>query len=406
MRAGQHIEKFYRKFLEKAERRYGTRFSYDKVEYKDSQTKIIITCKLHGDFSVKPNNFLHQTYGCRLCANQNMHKERGAITDLLFMERASDVHNNKYDYDKIVFENLNSYLEIGCPTHGIFRQQAWIHLNGSGCKKCNLADGTRRYDTQAFIKAAKAVHGEGKYDYYMVEYLSGHEKVTIVCPKHGLFEQEASGHLSGAGCPLCADDGNRKTAQAFTENAQRVHGSRYSYAKVVYVRASDPVTITCRIHGDFWQRPHTHLAGSGCQRCFKGPASKKCADWLALVAVQTGHHIQHAENGGEYRFPEMHKRKADGFDEVTNTVLEFNGSLWHAEPRRYPADQPHPLIAGKTCGEVYRKTLDRDEWIRDQGYTLVTMWEMDWDAGIKAVIRLQRLWRQRKGVSNGRKRVR
>ena len=102
----------------------------------------------------------------------------------------------------------------------------------------------------------------------------------------------------------------------------------------------------------------------------------------------------------------MHKRKADGFDEVTNTVLEFNGSLWHAEPRRYPADQPHPLIAGKTCGEVYRKTLDRDEWIRDQGYTLVTMWEMDWDAGIKAVIRLQRLWRQRKGILNGRKKVR
>ncbi len=240
----------------------------------------------------------------------------------------------------------------------------------------------------------------------MVEYLSGHEKVTIVCPKHGLFEQEASGHLSGAGCSLCADDGNRKTAQAFIENAQSVHGSRYSYAKVVYVRASDPVTITCGIHGDFQQRPNTHLAGSGCQRCFKGPASKKCAQWLAFVALQTGHHIQHAENGGEYRFPEMHKRKADGFDEVTNTVLEFNGSLWHAEPRRYPADQPHPLIAGKTCGEVYRKTLDRDEWIRDQGYTLVTMWEMDWDAGIKAVIRLQRLWRQRKGVSNGRKRVR
>ncbi|CAL5225130.1 g7908 [Coccomyxa viridis] len=215
------------------------------------------------------------------------------------MERASEIHNNKYDYDKIVFENLNPYLEISCPIHGMFRQQAWVHLNGGGCKKCNLADGTRRYDTQAFIKAAKAVHGEGKYDYYMVEYLSGHEKVAI-----------------------------------------------------------------------------------------------------------TSHHIQHAENGGEYHFPEMPKRKADGFDEVTNTVLEFNGSLWHAEPKRYPADRPHPLIANKTCGEVYQKTLDRDEWIRDQGYTLVTMWELDWDAGVKAVIRLQRLWRQRKGISNGRKKVR
>ena len=406
MKPGQHTDKFKRRFLEKSQKRYGDQFTYEKVVYTTSANKVVITCADHGDFECTPNNFLHQSFGCRACAKEHHGKPHGIVTKADFIAKATEFHGLRYDYDKVSFDTLQSYIVIICPKHGEFTQQAKFHLKGSGCKRCNLGDGTRRYDTQAFIKAAKTVHGEGKYDYYMVEYLSGHEKVAIVCPKHGLFEQEASGHLSGAGCPLCADDGNRKTAQAFIENAQRVHGSRYSYAKVVYVRASDPVTITCGIHGDFQQRPNTHLAGCGCQRCFKGPASKKCADWLALVAVQTDHHIQHAENGGEYRFPEMHKRKADGFDETTNTVYEYNGSLWHAEPRRYPADRSHPLIANKTCGEVYQKTLDRDEWIRDQGYTLVTMWEMDWDAAVKAVIRLQRLWRQRKGISIGRKRVR
>ena len=405
MRSGQHIEKFYRKFLEKAERRFGTRFNYDKVQYKDSQTKVTITCRLHGDFSVKPNNFLHKTYGCRLCANENMHKERGAITDLLFIQRASDIHDNKYDYKRIVFENLNSYLEISCPVHGIFTQQAWVHLNGGGCKNCNLADGTRRYDTEAFIKAAKTVHGEAKFEYYMAKYVSGHEPVTIICPKHGLFEQEASGHLSGQGCPKCDIESRLIGIDEFIRRAQEIHGDRYGYLRSEYVKYCDPITITCGIHGDFQQRVSSHLAGGGCQRCAWGPTSKKCADWLAFVAVQTGRHIHHAENGGEYHFPEMPKRKADGFDEIANTVLEFNGSLFHGDPRRYPADQPHPLIAKKTCGEIYQKTLDRDQWIRDQGYTLVTMWEMEWDAAVKAVIRLQRLWRQRKGMSNGRRRI-
>ena len=281
-----------------------------------------------------------------------------------------------------------------------------ISFKGSGCKRCNLADGTRRYDTRAFINAAEAVHGKGKFQYYMVEYLSGHEKVAIICPKHGLFDQEASGHLSGDGCPKCDYESRLIGIDEFIRRAQEIHADRYCYLRSEYVRYCDPITITCGIHGDFQQRVSSHLAGGGCQRCAWGPTSKKCADWLDLIAVQTGHHIQHAENGGEYHFPEMPKRKADGFDEITNTVYEYNGTLFHGDPRRYPADRPHPLIAKKTCGEVYQKTLDRDEWIRDQGYTLVTMWEMEWDVAVKAVIRLQRLWRHHKGISNGRHRVR
>ncbi|CAL8461095.1 g917 [Coccomyxa elongata] len=159
----------------------------------------------------------------------------------------------------------------------------------------------------------------------MVEYHSGHEKVTIICPTHGLFDQDASAHLSGHGCPKCDTESRLIGIDEFIRRAEKVHGDRYCYLRSEYLRLSDPITITCDIHGDFNQRAGTHLAGSGCQRCAWGPTSKKCADWLALVAVQTGHHIQHAENGGEYRFPEMHKRKADGFDEITNTVYEYNG---------------------------------------------------------------------------------
>ena len=406
MRPGLHTDKFKRKFIEKATKRFGAQFTFEKVDYKDNSTKVIITCVDHGDFSIEPGSFIRQTFGCRQCASKKMHQTRGTWTDAKFIAKAQETHNNKYNYDKVDLLNLKSFVTITCPEHGDFQQQAYYHLNGTGCRRCNQRDGNRRYDTQAFIKAAEAVHGEGKYDYYMVEYVSGHEKVAIVCPKHGLFDQEASGHLSGRGCAKCDDESKLIGIDEFVRRAQAIHGDRYCYLRSEYVKCIDPITITCEIHGDFQQRVSSHLAGHGCQRCAWGPTSKKCSDWLALIALQTGHHIQHAENGGKYHFPEMVKRKADGFDEITGTVYEYNGSIWHAEPRQYPADRPHPVIANKTCGEVYQKTLERDQWIRDQGYTLVTMWEMDWDAGVKAVIRLQRLWRQRKGISNGRKKVR
>ncbi len=47
------------------------------------------------------------------------------------------VHNNNFDYSKVVFESLTSKVIIICPDHGEFTQQPRLHLRGSnGCKTC------------------------------------------------------------------------------------------------------------------------------------------------------------------------------------------------------------------------------------------------------------------------------
>lgn len=53
----------------------------------------------------------------------------------------------------------------------------------------------------------------------------------------------------------------------FIEKARAVHGDRYGYGCVVYVRNSDKITITCKKHGDFEQIPNGHLEGKGCAKC-------------------------------------------------------------------------------------------------------------------------------------------
>lgn len=53
-------------------------------------------------------------------------------------------------------------------------------------------------NTQTFIERAKSAHG-GRYDYSLVRYKSGSEKVTIICPVHGEFSQLPGHHLRGRG---------------------------------------------------------------------------------------------------------------------------------------------------------------------------------------------------------------
>jgi hypothetical protein len=49
-----------------------------------------------------------------------------------------------------------------------------------------------------------------------------------------------------------------------------VHGELYDYSKINYKTSNTKVNIVCRYHGDFWQIPQSHLAGSGCLKCSGG----------------------------------------------------------------------------------------------------------------------------------------
>lgn len=66
-----------------------------------------------------------------------------------------------------------------------------------------MSRNNKRKTTEQFIKEARDKHGD-KYDYSQTEYLSAHTKLTIICPKHGPFTQEAKSHLRGNKCPKCS----------------------------------------------------------------------------------------------------------------------------------------------------------------------------------------------------------
>ena len=134
----------------------------------------------------------------------------------LFINKANDIHNNKYDYSLVVFTNTDTKVEILCPIHGKFEQTPYHHINrGQGCPTCGRlkAAETKTSDLSTFILKAKQVHGN-KYDYSKTIYKFAKEKVVITCPDHGDFEQLVSGHLSGYGCKHCASHGKGRVSMS------------------------------------------------------------------------------------------------------------------------------------------------------------------------------------------------
>jgi hypothetical protein len=119
--------------------------------------------------------------------------------------------------------------------------------------------------------------------------------------------------------------------------------------------------------------------------------SKKAIECINFMGEYYGEYIEHAENTGEFKIPETNF-SADGYCRTTNTIYEFHGDYWHGNPRRYNLTDIHPT-KDLTFDEIYKKTLEREKQIKELGYNMFVIWEMDWNNAIKIIKNIQRKFR-------------
>lgn len=130
-------------FVRKAKAKHGVRYDYSKVVYTNNSSNVIITCRLHGDFSQIAS--MHTSQGSKwpcIALRRRCHRARRSSTED-FIKRAKNKHKDdgfEYDYSKTVYVNPKTKVIITCPVHGDFEQLPYSHLRPSGCKKC----GTKR----------------------------------------------------------------------------------------------------------------------------------------------------------------------------------------------------------------------------------------------------------------------
>lgn len=389
-------------FVQRAREIHGEHYCYDKTKYVHSRQKLTFTCTIHQfDIFIEPYRHL-QGNGCTTCS-----KELGRIVDTqTFVARAQTMYKDEgYDYSKVIYGDVHTSVLLTCPSHGDFLVKPVHHIHHRvKCYKCTelVTGGKKWLGNEGFIERAKMLHGD-LYDYSRVQYTNIDSAVVIGCPEHGFFSQIAWKHIGeGKGCCKC--NRPRFTLEQWVARAQDVHKERdFDYSHVTYRGAHEDVEIVCQQHGPWQIKAHVHLAGQGCPGCARYGYSKVALEWLEYRMVADGCHIQHAANGGEFRIPNS-QYHADGYCAASNTIYELHGTFWHAHPDFYNPESIHP-VSLRPCGEIYRKTLDREAFIRAQGFTLVVIWEFEWKLVRLAVKKMQHAWKCHKRMTSRMKNI-
>jgi len=201
-------------FIEKANKVHNNKYDYSKVDYIGAHIKVEIICEEHGSFFQIPGDHLFGR-GCVKCGYLKSSKLRKKTTKEFIIE-ANEIHNGLYNYDKSVYIDSKTKLEITCHIHGSFWQNPNDHLNNHGCLKC--CNDKRTKTTEQFIVDAIKVHDD-LYNYDKSIYINSNKKVEIICEKHGSFLQSAKTHLAGRGCPNCnTSKGENKIKAILTNN--------------------------------------------------------------------------------------------------------------------------------------------------------------------------------------------
>lgn len=181
-------------FIEKANKIHNSLYSYilnnENICYKD---KINILCKKHGIFSLTVNNHLSGR-GCPYCKIEE--NKNNFINKQLcnFINKAKQVHGDKYDYSKVNYVNAHTKVCIICPKHGEFWQRPNDHLSGYGCILCKESKLERKlslfldkknikYIRQYYPPFLSEKYSHQSLDFYLPDY-----NIVIECQGRQHFE--------------------------------------------------------------------------------------------------------------------------------------------------------------------------------------------------------------------------
>jgi very-short-patch-repair endonuclease len=371
-------------FIARSKRLFRGKYDYTETSFTLTTDPIRIICRTHGSFEQLASNHLAGKEGCAKCVHRKrfgfepqphvklsrrskrsrfeLTKKR--LTKEEFMERAMAAHGKRYDLSRAIYRTQYDAVSVRCGQHGPFTiapQNLW---KGGGCPNCARAEQgmARRLTTEEFVLRAKAVHG-AKYRYIDTIYTTAKTKVSVTCTIHGDFSILPSNHLAGRGCSVCSQEraivlltnGARYSQEEVIARFQNVHGIKYDYSLVRYIRSLDPVRIGCPEHGLFDQAPVHHFDGKGCPKC--GIEISRNANRLNEAEVIGRFRNLHGKrfDYSRFRYKDFKTKSLIGCRDSGHGFFEMNAQA-HLEGKGCPA-------CSQSKGERFI-----DEWLRESGY--------------------------------------
>ncbi len=213
-------------FVDRAKSIHGNRYDYTNSVYTKSKNKILIRCRVHGDFSISAGDHIQKKEtGCRKCAMVKISRLK-KLSQEQVINQFIEKHGNRYCYDNFKYLGNAEKSEIICKIHGSFLMTPTDHKSGNNCSKCSKVY-VRSYDD--VIAEANEIHNQ-KYSYISNNYKNTDSYLIVVCPYHGKFKQRAASHLRGKGCHECGKEllyGYRKGS--YVDLAKKNHGGKSNF---------------------------------------------------------------------------------------------------------------------------------------------------------------------------------
>ncbi len=277
-------------------------YVYDSMNFNGLEKEFMFNCKKHGDIKMIAKK--HYIYGCRYCKSG----ER-------FIEKSRKIHNDKYSYSSVFYENEKIKVKIICEKHGEFFQKPAAHIIGQGCPDC------KKLDINELILKINKKHFDN-YNTENIIYKNAITKFKVKCKKHGEFYM-CPKNLSG--CKKCANEELSHSTKEFIEKSNIIFNNKYDYSKTNYINNKSKVIIICSKHGVFEQRPDDHLNGHGCKFCKISLGEELISNILKSknIGYVREHKFKECKNIRELPF--------DFYIESHNLCIEYHGKQ-HYEP--------------------------------------------------------------------------
>jgi hypothetical protein len=121
-------------FLEKTSKKPNfENYDFSLVNFKNKKEWVTVICKKHGEYKTKPRYIDNSAFfGCSQCKCES----RTFTTDT-FIEKAKQIHAERYLYDRVEYKDSHTEVTLICKTHGDYICKPYVHLAGGGfCPSC------------------------------------------------------------------------------------------------------------------------------------------------------------------------------------------------------------------------------------------------------------------------------
>lgn len=344
-------------FTEKAEKRFGKRYSFPflEKEYQNSHSRITIKCNFCGKTFFKlACDFITSQYGGCQCQKES--------EDYITYEQISQ---NKH---VIPFEGrkhkTKDTVQIECPTHGIYKKIINNVLKGNyKCPKCSLRN-NGAYCKLHFKEIEKEI--KEKYPNISIVDKEGYQntssKIKFKCNTCGnVFERVVGEFLYRKitnPCPHCSKivqiSKRTKTQEKFEKEVREKYGERYEVISE-YITSDKKIQIKCNECGRIFEiEANSFLQGHECPYHNLNFSNKEneIMEFIKTAFPNAISHDREVLNGYEIDIYVTEKQFA----------IEYDGLYWHSDAKK---DRNYHLNKTNKCEKngIELIHIFEDEWL-------------------------------------------